>query len=164
LAYLSARKSQRFSGKVFTNGKFDLEMVARILASMECKQKFRGLVKEGRMVEVRDMFAADHLFSKERGGLTRDELANVTFDSNFRTPLHLAVETGNIELVEFLVASGARPRRCFVGKLPWERLSLLPSFTAAATALRTSLAARVQEEDIAKQSATQLTLLTQNSR
>lgn len=131
------RRSQSVQGKFFTNGRFDIKHVARILVTIECKQRLQAHLQAGDLLEVEKIFDDEEFFTPWQSGMTKKDLANTVFDDYFNTPLHLSVIAGSKELVEFLVENGARPRRNFEGSLPWERWGLFPRFSAAATAART---------------------------
>ena len=108
---LEYRKSQTIPGNVFTNGKFDSDRVARILAAMELKQKFRGYLQAANVIGVVELFADDGSFTPERRDWNREGLTNVVVDSNFTTPLHEAASIGSVGFVKVLVVAGAKPRR-----------------------------------------------------
>lgn len=134
---MSFREKQSVQGKVFTNGKFDSDRVAKILRRMECQKKLHEHLCNGERQEVLEMFNDSSLFTAEYGGLTQCDLANTIFDGTFTTPLHLAVAVGDVALARFLVDNGARPRRNFDGYFPWQRFLLVPRLSAAARVART---------------------------
>lgn len=123
LDLISFRKAQEIQGKIFTNGKFDFDRVASILLTVERTQELRRQLEAENLAAVMEIFEDNDLFAMEgEGGLTKQDLANVAFDGEFTTPLHVAVAKGSVELVNFLNSVGARPRRNFSGHLPWERV------------------------------------------
>merc|ERR1712008_273460 len=123
-ALLKFRESQVIPGKFFSNGKFDSDLVAKILAVTELKQKLLRCLQSSDLVGVRELFEDGTL--KDWSGLPASRLANVVFDAGFSTPLHVAVEAGCAEIVAYLVFAGAQPRRDFSGRLPWERFFIGP--------------------------------------
>lgn len=129
---LDFRKTQSVKGKLFTNGKHDAPQVAKILARVEGLQKFRSHLQRGQHEAVLALFR--DLEFLMQSGLTGKELANVVFDGAFNTPLHLAVAGGNAGLVRALFAEGARPRRNFLGRFPWEGRCGVPLLSDAAFA------------------------------
>lgn len=146
---LEFRETQTVKGKVFSNGSFDFPVVARILATVQKKREFEHHLFVKDLNAVMNDFADDMFFSAEGGGPTREEFANTVFDLTFTTPLHFAVATGSAELVEFLFTQGAKPRRDWEGRLPWDRPMVqilgkliespfqIPGSSAAAKAART---------------------------
>lgn len=131
------RNNQVIKGKIFSNGRFDADQVARILVTIEGKQKLRQHLEAGDYSEVMNIFDDSEFFTAEQSDMTRKDLANTVFDGVFTTPLHLAVQADAPKLVEFLIEMGARPHRNFFGYMPWERRWFIPRFSAAARAART---------------------------
>merc|ERR1719491_1306797 len=106
---------------------------------MELKEKLRKHLEENDLASVIELFEDDGRFTKRWSGFSRQQLANVVFDETFRTPLHIAVAQDSVELVQYLVLVGAKPKRNFAGYLPWERFGFVPRCSAAARAARTPL-------------------------
>jgi len=126
---MTFRESQTIQGKVFTNGKNDLSRVSRILHKMERIQTFRSCLQTCDVEGVAEVLENPY-------GLGRTALANIKFDDDFTTPLHLAIEAGSIELVSLLCEAGAKPCRDFHGRMPWEWYALMPRFGGAAMTAR----------------------------
>lgn len=129
---LAFRNEQIVQGKIFTNGKHDVPRVAKILAKVEGLQRFRSHLQRGDVEAVVGFFRDPTFF--EQSGFSREDVSNVVFDGMFTSPLHVAVDRGNEEIVKILIAQGARPCRNFLGHWPWEGWLGLPRRSAAAVA------------------------------
>ena len=97
---------QDVRGKIFTNGKFDDDRVAHTFQNDESKQALRRHSESGDVQKAAQILESDDSSTSFHSNTTQKELANTIFDWAFKTLLHLAVQSGSIELVKLLLEKG----------------------------------------------------------